>query len=394
MENLGMSALRGLMVIASVYGAVSDAATQIPIVGGANSVVADPNAKLAYASNGAGLLTIDLRAGEVTSNFPLASAVERLEDIDPTTGLVALIGFSVAAVGNPSDGQQTTLLFGGALYGAAVAGGYLFAPDFNRRVLSMVPIGGGDPQSVNPYPGATESRGDVAGPCSLAVSPDRGTVAFGDEFHRALHVVRVADRTLRATIALGVPPCGQSMAFLDNSKVVVVGTALEGGIDRGMLAVVDLLAPNAPPKVHHVDALTSVSAFAVINDHTVAVAQRGSDEAEVVTIELTDTAARVKGRRPLREPATDMVVSPDGETILLAGDSGLTVEPLPLPEGASSSGLDGCVQIDGRPIAGARVRVKRGAKAATTVTDEAGCYALSAPGARRGRLTIELPKVR
>lgn len=361
------------------------AAETVPVVGGAYSVIADPTQPVAYVSNDAAMLTVDLDAKVVTRSDAFTSGVNRLDDLDPISGLLAAFSYSVAASASPVTGVQQPLLSGGFFYGVAIAGGHVFAADFNGRVLRIASLDGTEKPSINPYPDATESGG-VAGPCGVAASPDRQTVVFGDEFHKAMHVVRVSDLTLVSTIAVGIAPC--RMAFLDAQRVVSLATAAFGDDGPvGVLAITHTATPTAPPQAVAVDELHEPTALA-LDGQTAFVAQNGIDTPLVRAIDLG--SGRTLGEIGLARSTYSIALSSDRKRLLIATDQGLVIEPLPLPK-VAGVGVAGCVRIAGAPVEGASVRASRGKRKTTATTDRNGCYTLPVAGKKKGKITIELP---
>ena len=186
---------------------VADARGFLRTSGGAYSVVTDASGTTAYATNPSTLFVVDVPGRRLVRNYPLTE-IDRIGDIDSSRNLLALYGFE-----------------GAALFDIAAA---------RRRA------GGAREDHALPERHGVHRR--RRRPCTVVASPDRDRVAFGDQAHRAAHVIRTADNVILASYPVGFEPC--QLFFWGPDRLVAVHAGFEvEGVADGNVAVVDLRNP-------------------------------------------------------------------------------------------------------------------------------------------------------
>jgi hypothetical protein len=318
----------------------------VPVAGSVFAVVVDRTGQFAYVSNDALLGVFDLGARTLVQTHALPTA-NRVVDVDPTTGRVALFGFDGVETYDPYSGLVDLVKtgFGSAFTGAAFAAGRLYVASFNKRVVYSIALDGGPERSITPYPEGTESNGGVAGPCTVTASADGTTILMGDEFHAAVHTIRTADDTVVASNAVGFAPC--TVFFRSAASAVAIGAGAETTPGVGQIALVDLSAASSVPQLIRVPGFKRVSAATYVPGRDVVLLLHGGrdtrnsieepsklargDRVQLAAVDLTRRRVRRRwslGRRI--GVGWDLAVSPDGRTLVIGSSKGVYVADLKL----------------------------------------------------------------
>jgi hypothetical protein len=263
--------------------------------------------------------------------------VDHAGALDPSGTLLPVYGFSAAGILDLTNGRQLLLLQGAGLtvgyFGAAVASGALYVPSLDARVVYRVPLSGGTPSAINPYPGATERNGGVAGPCTVTAAADGTMILAGDEFYRAVHLITTADNRVVATFAVGITPC--RLFFVDSRTAIAVSARAVLSEADGSVALVDLTTPLGVPQIIPVRGFRNATGAATDAVHVVVVVlatvrRVGGPEGRLVEtaprLAIVDLARRkVRGRAslPHRGFGTDVALTPDGTTVLVSTSQGV-----------------------------------------------------------------------
>jgi DNA-binding beta-propeller fold protein YncE len=283
-----------------------------------NSSAAAHDNLTAYVGTQSAVLVLDLSTQRFERLLPSAmnqSIVDAVDDTDthlavrdPAAGLLAL-----------ADGSFMPLIGGGFFRRTSLANGFLYAPDFNGRVLWVAPVDGGSQFSINPYEGTTR----IAGPTNSARSPSGRTVIFGDEFSGSIHVVDTETNTLRGSFIAGGSP-RDVFALTDDLAIAIFD---------GTIAYVPLEDPNRVPELFRIGLLSNAGAWAVDheNQRLYVVRYDGgpyTDDpitAEAGVLDLT-TREEIGARLPIdfmvnprfgSVPFFSIAVTEDGRTVIL-----------------------------------------------------------------------------
>jgi hypothetical protein len=368
----------------------------LPVASGVNSLVVDPGGGTAYVVNGSSVLVVDLAGQALTKTYPL-SGLDHVDGIDPVTRVLALYGFSSAGIFDLTNGTEHQLLQAGAIEGAVIANGMLYAPSFNARVLLVSSLDGSRTLDINPYPTATEENGQVAGPCSVARSGDGSLVAFGDEFHQAVHVVRTSDNSLVQTHAIGFPPC--RLFFQDNDTLIGVAARMDISGGSGDIGTIDLRDATSVPSIANfgsdiIDAAVDVASRSLFLLEDSQTTGQGSETAQDVALVDLDTL-RITKKIPLGPNAGSgqaVAVVQGGATILVGTTNGVEFLSSSGTGGLPSS-VAGCLQIDGSPLANGKIVVTQGRNRTAQTTDGSGCFEVQLR-AGRARVNVVVPRQR
>lgn len=283
--------------------------------GAPTSVVTAPGGTTAYVSTQSALLMLDLVEARFRRLFPYTAPVSFVDARDATTSHVAVRGFSQAGSMSLNDGAFALLVQSGSLRRTSIANGFLYAPDFNERVLKVAALDGSSEFSINPYPDGTRT----AGPSNSARSPSGRTVVFGDEFTQSVHAVDTETNTLRGTFIAGGSP-------LD---VLALSDDLAIALFDGTIAYVQLHDPLRVPDLFRVALLDNALAYALDHEHERLFVARFDGgpyteeplSFEVGVLDLT-TQEEIGGRLKLdiatnTFPGAALGVTDDGATVIL-----------------------------------------------------------------------------
>ncbi len=311
------------------WGTITDI---VNVPGSPNGIVVDSQGNFAYLTNKYALLVLDLATRQLTKNYALTLDIGSdlngivVDNINKTDSLVALHAFGGAAIADVEDGSQVELISASAIYGAAFAQGFLYAPSFNDRVVYAASIDGSTQQTINPYP----EGGKIAGPCSIVSTPDGSTVLFGDEFNNAVHAIDTSTNTVIATYVIGFKP--KHIVPIDENNAVIVHE------DDGTVAFIDLTNPAGVPKLVSIDSLEGVEDLVIDPARTsLFVLHRkkieyegdnyGLYQPEVVVLDLSiktvSSRILIDDDKPASWPDYDLAITPDGSTLLVAGEEAI-----------------------------------------------------------------------
>lgn len=305
----------------------------IRVAGGVSSLVVDGQGTFAYLANDTTLEVLDVAARSPIRTYALGSATH-VDAVDEERGEVLLHSDHSASILDLATGSLHDVISGflpSDIQDAAFAGGRVYvATLFEGTVYSALPDGtrrGG----IDPYPSFFELR--PAHPCAFAASDDGGmiwfvTTAGRDSVFDAVHVARTSDDTIIAMIPLGFWAC--RLFLRDATSAIAVGE--KDGAGSPTVGVVDLEQSSAEPVMIRVPHFHGPALAAYAARRSLLILLHGGHTMRLLA--LDSATQRVRKRWSLGTRVgigRDLVVTPDGHTLLVATSKGVYLQALSLP---------------------------------------------------------------